>query len=175
MAVSRLLRERLRQLKGKVAVLSSGDELEGLHVTRADNGEVAAVERGDRVGSEPFGDSDDAGVDETEAKVGIALEEVKELSGREFPYWAEIKVSRAGGVVDAAPANWKVPLPDVATLPRTPRHASLDVLCRRSAPIGLPFLPTNARSTRGRARTRLQVVARPALAEARPRHSRLGR
>ena len=54
----------------------SGDELECLAVGRADNGEVAVVQRRDRGDSEAFPDGDDARVYEPEAKVGVGSDEV---------------------------------------------------------------------------------------------------
>lgn len=40
-------------------------------MTRANHREVAVIERGDGVLAEPFGDSDDAGVDHTEAEIRV--------------------------------------------------------------------------------------------------------
>ena len=61
-------------VRSRLAV-GSGDERERVDVERPDDGEVAAVERRDRVLLEALGDGDDGGVDETQGEVVVLREE----------------------------------------------------------------------------------------------------
>ena len=54
----------------------SGDEFESVAVDGAHNGEVAAVECGDGGDVEAFGDGDDRGVDEPEAEIFVAADQL---------------------------------------------------------------------------------------------------
>ena len=54
---------------------SSGNELESAAVGRANDSEVAVVERGDGRLAESFGDGDDRGVNEPEPEIGIGVDQ----------------------------------------------------------------------------------------------------